>query len=240
MKSILRYGFLLPAILAVQFVNADEKAIRESIARSMPSVKPDLIAPSEVKGIYEVMIGTNIFYMSEDGKYIIQGKVIDLESRKDISEEKLAKARLKVIDKVGKDQMIEFIPKESKHKVTVFTDIDCGYCRKLHKEIDQYMGEGITIQYLFFPRAGKGSGSYKKAVSVWCSDDRNDALTRAKNGETPEEKECENPVDGHMALGRELGVSGTPMIVTEQGTVFPGYMPAKKLSSALEADKAVQ
>lgn len=240
MKSVLKYGLLLSAILAVPFVNADEKAVRESIARFMPSVKPDQVSPSEVKGMYEVMVGTNIFYMSEDGKYVIQGKMIDLESRKDISEEKVAKARLNVIGKVEKDQMIEFVPKESKHKVKVFTDIDCGYCRKLHAEIDQYMDEGITIQYLFFPRAGKGSGSYKKAVSVWCSEDKNDALTRAKKGETPEEKECENPVDSHMALGRELGVGGTPMLVTEKGTVFPGYMPAKRLSGALEADKATQ
>ena len=240
MKSLLKYGLLFSAILAVPLVNADEKAVRESIARFMPSVKPDQVSPSEVKGMYEVMVGTNIFYMSEDGKYVIQGKMIDLESRKDISEEKVAKARLEALGKVDKGQMIEFGPKESKHKVMVVTDIDSGYCRKLHAEIDQYMDEGITIQYLFFPRAGKGAGSYKKAVSVWCSDDRNDALTRAKKGETPEEKECENPVDSHMALGRNLDVRGTPMLVTEKGTVFPGYMPAKKLSSALEADKAVQ
>lgn len=240
MKNLLKYGILLSLIMTGQLVNADENAVRESINRFMPSIKPDLVSPSEVKGMYEVMVGTNIFYMSEDGKYIIQGKMIDLESRRDISEQKVANARLKVLEKVGKDQMIEFKPKDSKYKVMVFTDIDCGYCRKLHSEIDQYMSEGITIQYLFFPRAGKGSDSYKKAISVWCSEDRNEALTKAKKGETPEEKNCENPVDAHMALGNELGVGGTPMLVTEKGTVFPGYMPAKNLSSALAADKESQ
>lgn len=238
MKNVMKYGALLLAILATTIVNADEKAVRDSIARFMPTVKPDLVSPSEVKGMYEVMIGTNILYMSEDGKYMIQGDMIDLDTRENISEDKVAKARVKVINEVGADEMILFAPKESKYQVTVFTDIDCGYCRKLHSEIDQYLAEGITIKYLFFPRAGKGSGSYKKAVSVWCSDDRNAALTNAKKGETPEEKECDNPVDKHMALGGEVGVRGTPMLVTEKGTVFPGYMPAKQLAKALEADKA--
>lgn len=238
MKNVMKYGVLLIVILATPIVNADEQAVRDSIARLMPTVKPDLVSPSEVKGMYEVMVGTNLFYMSEDGKYMIQGDMIDLDSRRNVSEGKVAKARVNAINKVAKDQMILFAPKESKHKVTVFTDIDCGYCRKLHAEIDQYLGESITVQYLFFPRAGKGSESYKKAVSVWCSDDRNKALTSAKKGETPEEKECDNPVDEHMALGGELGVRGTPMLVTENGTVFPGYMPAERLVKALEADKA--
>ena len=238
MKNVMKYGVLLLTILATPIVNADEQAVRDSITRFMPTVKPDLVSPSEVKGMYEVMIGTNILYISEDGKHMIQGDMIDLDSRKNVSEDKVAKARAKFIDKVGQDQMILFTPKESKHTVTIFTDIDCGYCRKLHAEMDQYLGEGITIQYLFFPRAGKGSGSYKKAVSVWCSDDRNAALTNAKKGETPKEKECENPVDEHMALGGDLGVRGTPMLVTEKGTVFPGYMPAKQLAKALETDKA--
>ena len=166
----------------------------------------------------------------------MQGHLIDIEARKDLTEGKLADTRKLAIEKLGVDQMIIFKPEKSLHKVSVFTDIDCGYCRKLHSEMDQYMAEGITIQYLFFPRAGKGSDSYNKAVSVWCSDDRNTALTVAKKGETPEVKTCDNPVDTHMQLGAEFEVRGTPMIVTEKGNIFPGYVPASKLAQALAAE----
>ena len=206
------------------------------MAKSMPSVKIDSVKPSEIKGLYEVIVGANIFYVSEDGKYLLQGRLVDVAARKDLTEEKLAGTRKQAIEKIGQENMIVFKPKIGKYTVTVFTDIDCGYCRKLHSEIDQYLAQGITIQYLFFPRAGKGSDSYNKAVSVWCAKDRNAALTDAKKGNTPPAKTCDNPVDEHMQLGADFDVKGTPMIVTEKGNIYPGYLPAKQLVEALESE----
>ena len=170
------FGLTLPA------ANADENAIKESMTKSMPAVKIDSVKPSVVKGLYEVLVGANIFYVSDDGKYLLQGHLVDVAARKDLTEEKLSGTRKQAIEKIGQENMIVFKPKISKYTVSIFTDIDCGYCRKLHSEIDQYMAEGITIQYLFFPRAGKDSDSYKKAVSVWCAEDRNAAFTDAKKG----------------------------------------------------------
>ncbi len=232
--------FFLLALVFVFTANlqADEQHIRKALSRIMPSVQPDQISPSVIEGIYEVLVGAQVFYVTGDGKYIIQGSIYDVEQQKDISEEKIAQARINAIKAIGQDNMIVFSSKESKYTVTVFTDIDCGYCRKLHSEIDQYLDKGITIQYMFFPRAGKGSNSYKKAVSVWCSKDRQAALTQAKKGEAPEQKACDNPVDEHMALGRKLGASGTPMLVTEAGTILPGYIPADRLAKALKAEKS--
>ena len=224
--------------LTLSVAHADENAIRQALAKSMPTVKVESVKPSQIKGLFEVVVGADIFYASEDGKYLIQGRLIDIESRTDLTEEKLSGTRKQAIDKLGQDKMIVFKPKKSKYTVTVFTDIDCGYCRKLHSELDQYMAEGITIQYLFFPRAGKGSESYDKAVSVWCSDDRKAALTAAKKGETLKAKTCDNPVDEHMQLGAAFDVKGTPMIVTEKGTIYPGYLPAKQLAEALADEKA--
>jgi thiol:disulfide interchange protein DsbC len=203
----------------------------------MPSVKVGSIKPSEISGLYEVTVGGNIVYASGDGKYLIQGHLIDIAARTDLTEEKLGGARKQALDKLGQDKMIVFKPKESKYTVSIFTDIDCGYCRKLHSEIDQYMAQGITIQYLFFPRAGKGSESYHKAVSVWCADDRKAALTAAKKGDMPPAKTCANPVDEHMQLAEDFEVKGTPMIVTEKGNIFPGYLPAKQLAEALADEK---
>ncbi|PPD40279.1 MAG: disulfide bond formation protein DsbC [Methylobacter sp.] len=239
MKKLLKIAALSVTALTLAVAHADENAIKQSIGKSMPDVKIDSVKPSEVKGIYEVVVGSNILYATEDGKYLFQGRLIDIESRTDLTERKLATSRLAALDKIGEDKMIIFKPKINKYTVSIFTDIDCGYCRKLHSEIDQYMAQGITIRYLFFPRAGKGSESYNKAVSVWCAKDRNAALTAAKKDQAVATKTCDNPVDEHMALAADFDVKGTPMIVTEKGNIYPGYLPAKELVEALETEKKV-
>ncbi|MGZ8213793.1 MAG: DsbC family protein, partial [Methylosarcina sp.] len=200
MNKITTTAAFIILALTLFSVNADENAIRQSLSKSMPTIKIDSIKPSVVKGLFEVRVGANILYVSDDGKYLLQGRLVDVEARTDLTEEKLSELRKSELEKIGQDKMIVFKPKIARHKVWIFTDIDCGYCRKLHSEIDQYLAQGITIQYLFFPRAGKGSESYEKAVSVWCSKDRNAALTEAKKGKTPEAKTCDNPVDEHMQL----------------------------------------
>jgi thiol:disulfide interchange protein DsbC len=236
MRKVIKIAALSLFGLTLTTANADENAIKDAMSKSMPSVKIDSVKPSVVKGLYEVMVGTNMFYVSEDGKYLLQGRLVDIAAHKDLTEEKLSGTRKQAIEKIGQENMIVFKPKISKYTVSVFTDIDCGYCRKLHSEIDQYLAQGITIQYLFFPRAGKGSDSYNKAVSVWCAKDRNAALTDAKKGNTPPAKTCDNPVDKHMQLGADFDVKGTPMIVTEKGNIYPGYLPAKQLFEALESE----
>jgi len=237
MRKVFKIAVLSLLGLTLPAANADENAIRESMAKSMPTVKIDSVKPSVVKGFYEVIVGTNIFYVSDDGKYLLQGRLVDVAARKDLTEEKLSGTRKQAIEKIGQENMIVFKPKIGKYTVTVFTDIDCGYCRKLHSEIDQYLAQGITIQYLFFPRAGKDSDSYNKAVSVWCADDRNAALTAAKKDQKVPAKTCDNPVDKHMQLGADFDVKGTPMIVTEKGNIYPGYLPAKQLVEVLESEK---
>ena len=240
MKKVLKIAAFSLFGLMMSSADADEAAIRQAMAKSMPEVKIDSVKPSVIKDLYEVTVGANIFYVSGDGKYLLQGRLVDVAARKDLTEEKLSVRRIQALEKIGQQNMIVFKPKIAKYKVYVFTDIDCGYCRKLHSEIDQYLAQGITIQYLFFPRAGKGSDSYVKAVSVWCAKDRNAALTDAKKGNTPPAKTCDNPVDEHMQLGADFDVKGTPMIVTEKGNLFPGYLPAKQLVEALESEKNPQ
>ena len=175
MNAIIRTTALLLLGLSSATSQADEAAIRQSISQSMPTVKIDSVNPSAIKGLYEVIVGANIFYVSEDGKHLLQGHLIDIAARKDLTEEKLSGTRKLAIAQIGEKNMIIFKPKQTKYTVSVFTDIDCGYCRKLHSEMDQYLAKGIAIQYLFFPRAGKGSDSYNKAVSVWCAKDRHAA-----------------------------------------------------------------
>ncbi|MDO9214510.1 MAG: DsbC family protein [Methylococcales bacterium] len=236
MKKIITLAAVSLLGLTFSAAHADENTVKASIAKSMPTMKVDAIKASEVKGLYEVSVGSSVFYVSEDGKYLLEGHLIDIAARKDLTEGRHNDAHVKALNKLGVDKMIVFKPKTSKYTVTIFTDIDCGYCRKLHSEIDTYLAEGITIQYIFFPRAGKDTDSYKKAVSVWCADDRKAALTAAKKNEAVKPKTCDNPVDEHMKLAGEFEINGTPTIVSEKGTVYPGYLPAKQLAEMLKTE----
>mgnify|MGYP001428863439 FL=1 len=240
MNKITQITVFFLTALFLTVAHADEAAIKKALEKSMPTAKIESIKPSEIKGLYEVVLGANIYYASEDGKYLLQGRLIDLANRMDLTEQRMGATRKTALEKMGTDNMIVFKPKIGKYKVSVFTDIDCGYCRKLHSEIDQYLAEGITIQYLFFPRAGKGSDSYDKAVSVWCAKDRNAALTAAKKDQKLDKKTCANPVDKHMQLAADFDVKGTPMIVTDSGNIWPGYLPAKQLVEFIISGKPGQ
>lgn len=214
---------------------AGPAAIRGSLERALPQIEIDSIEPSPVDGLYEVMVGTQLMYVTGDGRYFVDGRIVDLERREDLTEPRLNAARLRAVEEMGEAEMVVFDPSaQTQHTITVFTDIDCGYCRKLHQEIDAYGEEGIRVRYLFYPRAGKGSPAYDKAVSVWCADDRQAALTKAKAGQRIPSEQCANPVDRHMALGRELGISGTPALLLESGELVPGYIAPARLAAMLE------
>ena len=235
MNSI-RNLFALMAFAIAPQLAADPITIKQALSVVLPGVQIDTIKPAEIPGLYEVYIGPKILYVSENGRYVLQGKMVDLQNMEDITETKLAKVRKASLEKVGLDKMIVFEPKQEKYSVSVFTDIDCGYCRKLHSQIDQYLQQGIAIHYLFYPRAGIGSESYKKAVAVWCSDDRNKALTEAKNGGHIDFKTCDNPVAEHMKLANAMGANGTPLIITEKGSLLPGYVPPQQLAEILKQE----
>ena len=212
-----------------------QEAITKSLSSIFPGITPDEITPSPMEGVSEVLIGPRLMYISNDGKYLLQGSLIDLKTRTDISEERRNGIRMDALNELGEEKMIVFPAKEQKHTITVFTDIDCGYCRKLHGEMDKYNAEGITVRYLMFPRAGIDSPSFNKAVTVWCSKDQQDAMTRSKSGENLPNASCDNPIKEEYELGQLLGVQGTPAIIMEDGAMLPGYVPAARLAKVLEA-----
>jgi len=217
---------------------APRDAVRAALQKVMPGVEPDSVRPSPIANLYEVLIGPHLVYVSADGRYLLQGSIYDLETRQDLTEPRQRKAVVDAIDAVGEDKMIIFGEGDAQHTVTVVTDIDCGYCRKLHSEIDKFNQRGIRVRYLFFPRAGLNSDSYNKAVSVWCAEDRKKALTEAKAGKPVPPRTCDNPVRGHMALADAIGVSGTPAIILPGGKVIPGYVPPDRLAAYLALDQA--
>ena len=226
---------LLVSTLGVSAGEAVPREIRDALATLLPGVEADKVGKSPIPGLYEVVLGPHVIYMSEDGKHMVQGDVIDVATKQNLTEGPRMQARIDAIQGLGEANMVVFSPAETKHTVTVFTDVDCGYCRKLHSEIKSYTDLGIKVRYVAFPRAGVGSRSYDTLVSVWCADDRQTAMTRAKGGKPIDARTCTNPVRDQFTMGRLLGVNGTPTIITEDGQVMPGYVPAQRLAGMLEA-----
>jgi len=175
-----------------------------------------------------------MIYISDDGKYLLQGTLYDAQNKRDLTATRLAVDHKRKVDAVPLNKRIVFAPDKPKYKITVFTDIDCGYCRKLHSQIAEYNKRGIEVDYLFFPRSGLNSPSFDKAVSVWCAADRNAAFTAAKAGKTPPPAKCENPVGEEYRLGAEVGVDGTPTVFAPDGTKIGGYLPPDQMLSKLQ------
>ncbi|GIX32837.1 MAG: hypothetical protein KatS3mg125_0793 [Lysobacterales bacterium] len=232
MHCALRPTVLLLALLAKP-LSAEEDRVRQGIRALVPDANIESVKPSPVPGLYEVIVSGQIVYVSADGRYLIQGGMFDMEKREDLTELARARIRKEALAKVPPEKRIVFAPKERKHTLTVFTDIDCGYCRRLHQHMAEYNAAGIAIEYLFFPRAGIGSPSYEKAVSVWCSADPRDALTRAKAGEEIPSRSCDNPVMEDFELGKRIGITGTPAVITEEGILIGGYLTPEQLQERL-------
>jgi thiol:disulfide interchange protein DsbC len=210
---------------------------RPALLKLLPAgTKLEDLKPSPIPGIYQFTQGAEVSYLTADGKYFLDGNVYDMATRANLTEAIRARARAAMIDAVPESQMVIFSPKNPIYTVTVFTDVDCQYCRKLHSEIAEINKLGIRVRYLFFPRTGPNTESWRKAEVVWCSADRNEAFTRAKAGaELDMNKTCgATPVAREYALGQSIGVRGTPAIVTDGGDFINGYMPPPELLKTLK------
>lgn len=212
---------------------AELERVRSKVQESL-EIKPEHVQPSPVQGWYTVRKGALVAYVSADGRYLLQGDLYDMEEATNLTELTRNEARLELLAELPEEQMIVFAPEETRHTITVFTDIDCTYCRRFHSQIDEYLAEGIEVRYLLYPRNGPESQSWVKAEQVWCSNDRNEALTLAKQDREFPTGECDaTAVHSHYALGQDVGLQGTPAILLGDGTLVSGYLPPGELSRAL-------
>lgn len=234
---------LFLGMLPVSVIHASEdvpQAVIQTATQYLPGFKSENAKLSGIPGLYQVEFESNIVYMSADGRYIVRGDVIDVEGGVNLTETARKGLRTDAIEALGEDSMIVFEPKEVRGTITVFTDITCPYCAKLHREVAQLNQNGIRVRYLAFPRAGVPSSVADDMASIWCADDRQKALTDAKLGVGVQAKNCPNPVREHYETGNTVGVNGTPAIVLEDGTLVAGYVPAMRLTdSAIQARDAV-
>jgi len=225
----------LAALTVCAIAHADTPNLTRVVAHNAGVPAEDLRS-TPVPGVYEFTSGTDVTYLVGEGRYAIAGDLYDLRSKEDLTERERRKTRAKLLRAIPESQMVIFGQSKAPYTVTVFTDLDCAYCRHLHSEMAEYNRLGIRVRYLFFPRSGPDSDSWRKAEQVWCSPNRNDALTRAKLGETLTAKVCsDTPVARHYALGKEFNVLGTPAIALNDGELIPGAMPPAVLLKQLQA-----
>lgn len=228
----------LPGVLCILFLSFSSQAddtdkLKQQLQKRLSEIVITDLKPAPIPGLYEMVFGTRVAYVSADGQYMLMGDLIDLDGRRNLTAQRRGSLVLKSIDALGEANMIVMGPAKPKRTLTVFTDVDCPYCARLHQEVPKLTQAGVKVRYLLFPRAGKDSDTYRRSVAVWCSKDRVQALGIAKNGGKLEMKTCTNPVDEHVRLGHEVGVEGTPTIVMDDGRVLPGYAPAAELLAAL-------
>ena len=233
---------LIPLSLLMTVALADDSAVvsKEDLAAKLNGVEASDITDSPIPGVYEVAVGSNVAYVTANGRYLMEGELYDLDSSVNLTEKTRSTARVDLLASVDPATMIVFSPKDGnvKHTITIFTDVDCGYCRQFHREIDQVTALGIEVHYLSYPRTGPNSESWTKAEKVWCAADRNSALTRAKlGGALPDAVCADNPVAAQYELGQQVGVRGTPAVYTESGEHIGGYLPPATLLKRLEADE---
>jgi len=214
--------------------------VRARVVAKLPGASPGDVAPSPVPGLYEVIMGGLVAYVSADGKYLISGNVYDLDTQVNLTAARARTARAKTLAAVSESEMIVFGPANAKMTVTVFTDIDCGYCRKFHSQIADINKAGVRVRYLMYPRTGPGTESWAEAERVWCAADRRDALTLAKKGTAVKSKACgDAAIARQYALGSDLGVEGTPAIFTQGGDYIGGYLAPAELVQAIQDSQKV-
>lgn len=234
LKSLHALGLAVLLLTSASYADtpADPRA---EIASRIPGVRAENLHPTPITGIYELSRGTDFAYVTSDGKYAIGGDLIDLAKNDNLTESHRRELRTRMIGAIPESDMLVFAPRDPRYTITVFTDVDCGYCRQLHSQIAEYNRLGIRVRYLFFPRTGPNTESWAKAEEVWCSGNRNEALTLAKRGAPLQAKACpNNPVARHYALGRDFGLQGTPAIVLADGELISGYVPPGDLAQHLK------
>lgn len=230
----------MAALCLAGAAQADDATVRAAVKSLVPNATIDSLKAAPMPGYTEVIVSGQIIYISNDGQYLLQGQLYDVVNKTDLTERTMRGVRKQAMEEAPVKERIVFSPKDGKvkHRIMVFTDIDCGYCRRMHAQMPEYNALGIEVQYLLFPRGGFPSDSSRKSIAVWCAADQRAAMTDAKAGKDPGNTECKNPIEAQYHLGQKVGVNGTPSIVMEDGAFVPGYLPPQELLARMEAEAA--
>lgn len=216
----------------------DEVAQRLRV--QLPGIEFSEVLYSAIPGLYEVATGGKIYYVDETASHLIDGDVIRLSDRVNLTDARMGAVQMGLINEMDEKDMLIFEPPyESNRSITVFTDVSCGFCRRLHAEIDTLLSQGVRVRYVLFPRSGLWSQGHKDLESVWCADNPQEAMTIAKAGGYVPPSTCDNPIEAHVELASRLELRGTPLIYTDAGEAIPGYRQANELVSMIRRTQPV-
>lgn len=214
---------------------AGEAEVRKAVAAMLPQAKIESVTPAATAGWYEVVAQGQVLYVSADGGHLMAGDLWQVGQRINLSAQRKDGLRRDVLAGVPSERRIVFAADAPRHRVTVLTDFDCGYCQRLHQDIAQYNARGISVEYLLYPSGGLGSASFDKAVSVWCAADRQQAFTLAKQGTAPPPASCPTPIaDNYSLVERIGGIIGTPAVIDANGAMT-GYQTPEQMVARLDA-----
>lgn len=220
--------------------STDIDQVSRTLSENLPGIEFTEVSQSVIPGLYEVITDGQIYYVDKSAEYLIDGSLIRLSDRANLTDARLGRIHMTLIGKMDEKDMLIYEPeKDSTRSITIFTDISCGYCRRLHAELDTLLDEGVRVRYLLFPRAGLDSQGHKDLESVWCADNPQEAMTNAKSGGQIEPKTCDNPIEAHVALAERLGLRGTPLIYTDSGEKVPGYREATVLATMVNRSEPI-
>ncbi|MDH5425783.1 MAG: DsbC family protein [Gammaproteobacteria bacterium] len=238
MKNFVK-PLLITALLIIsplsQAATDQHAGLREVLSQVFPGLEIPAFKATGIDGVLEFNMGAKVFYVSKDGRYLFQGSLFDLVTQENLTDKAEQTNRVATLEAFGEKNLLTYKAKDEKHSITVFTDVDCPYCRKLHEEVEQYTNNGVSVHYAFLPF--KGQKSFDKSVSIWCAKDSLKAMDDAKKGLSIQSATCDNPVKEQMALGQEFGIRGTPAIVLDNGEMVPGYRPAADVLQMFKAKK---
>lgn len=234
----------LAGILALLFAVAVQAADVEQIKATLQKIDPRIpivsVEPAQLPGFQAVTLGTGeVIYASDDAQYFMAGNLFQYHEGKgfeNLTEVRLKGLRVSQMRGVADQDMVIYPAQgERKARVLVFTDIDCPYCQKLHLEVPALNEMGVEVAYLAYPRSGLNGSTAKRMAEIWCqqAEGRLEAMDRAVQGQSNPATECETPIAEQFALGQRVGVTGTPALVLEDGTLLPGYMPSDRLAQVL-------
>lgn len=225
-------------LLAVAASHADDRqAVEQAIRKILPNTQAPQIKSSPIPGVSEVAIGTQVFYVTDDGRYLLGGPLVAASDGRNLTEARLATIRQQLLADASQLRTYRYPADSIKYRITVFTDIDCPHCRRMHKRIPEYQQAGIDVTYVMLPRTGKDSPSYFKTVSAVCASDPEAAITAAMGGDNPKTSQCEHPIDDHLALARSLNLGSTPSIVLPDGRLVLGYQEPEELLALLQTSQ---
>ncbi len=235
MKNIGMTAMFAGSVAVAGSAFADElpSTAATTMKQIFPQAKMDAAKKMPVRDLYEARYGSEVFYVSSDGKYLVKGEIMDVSNNVNLTQKSIQKARKAKLANIRTDEMIIYKPKDTKAALTIFTDVDCPYCRKMHAERQQLLDAGVELRYMLFPRTGLNSSSGEKAISIWCSSDRSATMTKAKEGKEIEDKICKTPLENHMRIAIDFGLVGTPHLVLEDGRTFSGYYPPAQIIHTL-------